>query len=257
MQLMDCFKVKLTPAICQIFFDSLSKMTSVNDTNTENINPYSVLKQTDNAREHQRFLKHVSISLDYKNRKTKLVRSKFRKRTFRDYRNRFNWLIQDVVTFTVCKNCEQCNMANPSDNKREDNDHCFFCGLKLKLEIKVAIGLKQAPTLDSCIDIPIELQSVQQLRAQVNELYNDCMTKNATNTMAEGEIDVKDKFDLMILRETKADIFWHCIFYFIENQIPYDFILPYEDNDKLLQYKEVNKHIEASSDNPLEFDDFE
>jgi len=38
-------------------------------------------------------------------------------------------------------------------------------------------------------------------------------------------------FDLAILRNQQKPNLWNCVFYFIENDLPYDFLFPYVDGD--------------------------
>ena len=104
MQLMHYFGVKVTQTVCMIFFDSLSRVAvtqserSIADKHSK---PALLFKPHKDKEENKKFIAYVKKSLDYSDRKTKCVRSMFRKRTFRDYANRFNWMIEDVVTFIM------------------------------------------------------------------------------------------------------------------------------------------------------------
>lgn len=65
------------------------------------------------------FTKKIKASLNYNHTSTKTYRAKSRRRTFKGYENRLNWMIEDVVTMQVANNCSVCTMANPSSNEGE------------------------------------------------------------------------------------------------------------------------------------------
>ena len=86
----------------------------------------------------------------------------------------------------------------------------------------ITIGMKQDKNHQTTLEISNEFLTPNALRDQVNDMYE----RNLKD-------DEKNSFDMMILRETQKEIFWHCIFYFIDGKLPYDFILSYEDNEKI------------------------
>jgi hypothetical protein len=66
----------------------------------------------------------------------------------------------------------------------------------------------------------------------INELYKSRL-----------EDDEVETFNLMLFREIRGQLFWNSIFHMIENDLPYDFVLPYEDVSMVQNYKYVNRHV--------------
>ena len=50
------------------------------------------------------------------------------------------------------------------------------------------------------------------------------------------------KIDVATMREFNKQVFWNMIYYFNDYQLPFDFILPYEDTKSFdEQYEELKK----------------
>lgn len=105
-----------------------------------------------------------------------------------------------------------------------------------------SIGLYLGDEHQTYIEVQKEFMTVEQLRAEINNLYNEQISENKTN-----------EFDLLIFRDNKEHLFWHCIFYFIScNGLPYDFLLPYENTEKLHYYRRINESTEIGFYDPEE-----
>jgi hypothetical protein len=48
-----------------------------------------------------------------------------------------------------------------------------------------------------------------------------------------------------ILKEYNKNIYWNLIWYFAEYGLPYDFIVPYEDNTEFDAFLHSNPHIKV------------
>lgn len=92
--------------------------------------------------------------------------------------------------------------------------------------MNVTIGTKQHLPIKTYITENQIYLPFKAMRKTVNDLYE--------SRLEDPEVE---KFDLMILRDINKQIFWNCIFYMIEENLPYDFILPYEDTEIMLRYK--------------------
>jgi hypothetical protein len=93
------------------------------------------------------------------------------------------------------------------------------------------------------------LENLEKVKEAVSELYRSCSLRIFNNNFMH-DADDSEEFDLMIMRVRKTSLFWHCIYYFIEDNLPYDFILPYEDTENVLKYKFTNQHISVSTEDP-------
>jgi len=88
----------------------------------------------------------------------------------------------------------------------------------------VVVGIEQPgidnSTIVECMDL-VKLCDLRQiLLRNENEEFNSSSDEN-------------EDFDLMILRMQRCKLFWHCIYYFTDNSLPFDFILPYEDTENI------------------------
>ena len=84
--------------------------------------------------------------------------------------------------------------------------------------------------------------SEKELRILVSGLYESTQEQK------------KDKmFDILIFREIKGQLFWNWIFYFMQYELPYDCLLPYNKHDALIS--EYNHPQISISDDEEEFFD--
>lgn len=98
MQLMKVFKLKYTKTTERIFLNMQDEEIDEQERAT-----YDKLKEGI-SKEDEDYLKNSGKrAIEPFNEKTAPVRMKLWKRNFRNYKDRFNWNIQDVVTFKVSK----------------------------------------------------------------------------------------------------------------------------------------------------------
>ena len=150
-------------------------------------------------------------------------------------------MVKDTVSMYVEKECDACK-ANHTWNDIKKCQYYNDYALKwlewgdcLNINLNVTIGTKHNLPMKTFIVENQLYLTIKGLRIYVNELYDSRLENSETEI-----------FDLMIFRDLNKQIFWNCVFHMVENNLPYDFFLPYEDTDLILRYKYVNRHIKIS-----------
>jgi len=216
---MKVLDIKISPIICQIYFESFNTINDIKDESNDHklqisreyiIEKYNIKKTIDDKakvalkKEYEKYLGNTDSYI-------KILRSKFRRRTFKDYNNSRNWMIEDVVTIQISnkpkeeskeidkiqsnpeeviqnskiekegvfsKNCKNCKMANPaSEQMPESLVQCFFCGYQMNSILNVTIGLEldlddEIAEFDkSFITEEKQLIVTKDLRTLVDKLY--------------------------------------------------------------------------------------
>lgn len=85
------------------------------------------------------------------------------------------------------------------------------------------IGMPTAWTGIGYNDVYDETQLLfteKELRSVVNGLYETIQSQKESKM-----------FDIMLLREIRSQLFWNWVFYFMNNNLPYDWLLPYAELD--------------------------
>ena len=152
------------------------------------------------------------------------LRKNFRKRTLRDIYD--TQIIDQKVSFLMEENCNECdkkiNMIDFMINLNEINDdllwaRCPYCPCKYMPKLKIIFGTENNKnnrliSTTSIVD-NVVLYSPKTL------FYN--MFDSAKNNYNINIEDFKTNFN---------PFFWNIIWYFKMKKLPFDFILPYEDN---------------------------
>ena len=73
---------------------------------------------------------------------------------------------------------------------------------------------------------PIQLRQYLEERIQLDDSY-----RNADQMAPE------------ILRKFNKNIYWNLIWYFADNHLPYDFLVPYSDESLWEEFEHVNDHL--------------
>jgi hypothetical protein len=152
------------------------------------------------------------------------MKKKFRKRTIRSIYD--TQILDEKVTFLVEENCNECdkkiNMYDFMSNIKDMNDDllwakCPYCGYNYLPKLKVFFGTENNKNnrllLTTSIVDNVILYSPKTLN------YN--MFDSAKNNY---NINLED------LKSNYNPFFWNIIWYFKVKKLPFDFILPYEDN---------------------------
>jgi hypothetical protein len=109
---------------------------------------------------------------------------------------------------------------------------CLNCDDILITNLNIVIGCLQSLPFVTYIHENQIFLIIKDLRMHINELYKSRL-----------EDDEVETFNLMLFREIRGQLFWNSIFHMIENDLPYDFVLPYEDVSMVQNYKYVNRHV--------------
>jgi len=168
---------------------------------------------------------------------------RLRKRTLKSYKERRNLLIEEVVTFEVPGRCpnniwrKNSDMGQLFQTAEQGKDfRCFFCGYRMLLDLYVIIGYQSdLEDLSTWIEYKIVLNNPYEIFFNVKHLYDTTSSEDSKST---------NGFDLMILREHRANLLWNCILQFKMNELPFDFILPFEDTDIKFKYDKNNKQYQ-------------
>ncbi|CAI2378117.1 unnamed protein product [Moneuplotes crassus] len=246
----------------KIFLEAMDKDLHI-DKNEKAI--YNQLKKGLDSKEIEYLKNNARRAIEPFNEKSAPSRLKLWKRNFRSYEDRFNWNIQDVVTFKVSKVCNVDGLAIVNINKEKEEDlTCFFGGHKINIPISITIGhpFNEDPKYTESKEITFITEYA--LRKEVNKLARRL---NQNVDYEEEEKAKESPFSLSYLRNSfgamseasehnysMLSVFWHCIYYFTLRNLPYDFILPSEDIDILSRYVDANRHINVCTDNPDEAD---
>lgn len=111
----------------------------------------------------------------------------------------------------------------------------------MNFTISVRIGIdKGINGVETFIDEEIALRNELQIKYYVEEHYRLVLGLVQSD---KGDKIPPCAFDLGILRNQKKCDLWNAVFYFIEYDLPYDFMFPYVDGDLQIALEETNKHI--------------
>ncbi len=171
-----------------------------------------------------KYIKSIEDIIKKEQKESIKSRKNFRKRTIRSIYDTL--VLDEKVTFLMEENCSECdkkiNLYDFMSNIKEINDDllwakCPYCGCNYLPKLKVVFGTENNKnnrliSTTSIVDSVI-LYSPKTLN------YN--MFDSA-----------KNNYNINI-EEFKSDynpFFWNIIWYFKMKKLPFDFILPYEDN---------------------------
>ena len=171
-----------------------------------------------------KYIKSIEEKLKMEFNESIKSRKKFRKRTIRSIYD--TQILDQKVSFLMEENCNECdrkiNMLDFMINLNEVNDdllwaRCPYCPCKYLPKLKVVFGIENNKnnrliSTTSIVD-SVVLYSPKTLN------YN--MFDSAKNNY---NINVED------FKSTYNPFFWNIIWYFKMKKLPFDFILPYEDN---------------------------
>lgn len=101
----------------------------------------------------------------------------------------------------------------------------------------VTIGyMNELENINTSLPCEGTLHNESELLININQLYENTVLDNDKNTQ---------KFDLMIFREHRETLLWNCVLLFKHYELPYDFILPFEDSEPKYIYDKVNEHTKV------------
>ena len=166
---------------------------------------------------------------------------KLRRRTLKNYEQRRNLLIEEVVSFEIPG--RWLSWGKISDYEQifqtidcEGSFKWFFWGIDQILTLYVWVGNKNdIEDVKTSISSEWTLSSEVEIIANIKHLYDTSVHKNDSNNQ---------KFDLMILREHRENVLWNWILFFYQrHKLPYDFLLPFEDWELKYQYDKNHESL--------------
>ena len=171
-----------------------------------------------------KYLKSIEDIIQKDIKESTKDRKKFRKRTIRSIYD--TQILDEKVTFLMEENCSECdkkiNLYEFMLNIKEINDDllwakCPYCGCNYLPKLKVVFGTEnnknnRLVSTTSIVD-NVVLYSPKTLNYNLFDT-----TKNNYNINIE---EFKSEYN---------PFFWNIIWYFKMKKLPFDFILPYEDN---------------------------
>jgi hypothetical protein len=171
-----------------------------------------------------KYVKSIEDKIKKDLKDSKKARKYFRKRTIRSIYD--TQILDEKVTFLMEENCNECdkkiNMYDFMKNLKEINDDllwakCPYCGYNYLPKLKVVFGTENNKNNRLISTTSIVDEVILYSPKTLNYNMFDA-TKNNYNINIE---DFKSNYN---------PFFWNIIWYFKMKKIPFDFILPYEDN---------------------------
>ena len=186
-----------------------------------------------------KYVKSLKDSINKEFKEAIMIRKKFRKRTLKSEYD--TQILDEKVTFLIEENCEKCDSKIEMSqfmnniNNEVNNDlfwaKCPYCGKNYLPEIKIIFGSEnnknnKLMTTTSIVD-NVMLYSPKTLNLS---LFENIKENNEMNID-----EFKAKYN---------PFFWNIIWHFQINKLPFDFILPYEDNilQNLIKKQKITKN---------------
>jgi hypothetical protein len=108
--------------------------------------------------------------------------------------------------------------------------HCRACQTNIFPCLRVKIGEVSAFKDEDTLFInPIVLRQYVEDRVDLDSSY-----RNAQQIKPEA------------LRDSNKNIYWNLVWYFAEFHLPYDFIVPYADNSRYMDFMNANNHLKLN-----------
>lgn len=195
-----------------------------------------------------KYIKSLKKTINKEFKESIIQRKKFRKRTLKSIYD--TQILDEKVIFLMDENCEKCDKKIEMNQfmlniiNEVDDDLCWakcpYCRNNYLPKLKIIYGNENNKnnkliSTTSIVD-NVMLYSPKTLNVHMYENAN-----NKNNTMNIDELKVNYN-----------PLFWNAIWYFKINKLPFDFILPYEDNifHKLIKNIKINEKKEKNiSDN--------
>ena len=187
-----------------------------------------------------KYLKSIEDSLKKELKNIKKTKKNFRKRTIRSIYD--TQILDEKVTFLMEENCNECdkkiNMYQIISNINEINNDllwakCPYCGNNYLPKLKIVFGSENNKNnrlvLNTSIVDNVILYSPKTLNYNMFD-----------NTKSNYNINIEE------FKSNYNPFFWNIIWYFKMKKIPFDFILPYEDN---IIYYLINKKQKKINNN--------
>ena len=171
-----------------------------------------------------KYLNSINDKIKEDIKEAKKMKKKFRKRTIRSIYD--TQIFDEKVTFLVEENCNECdkkiNMYDFMSNIKDMNDDllwakCPYCGYNYLPKLKVFFGTENNKNNSLLLTTSIVDNVILYSPKTLN--YN--MFDSAKNNYNINLDDFKSNYN---------PFFWNIIWYFKVKKLPFDFILPYEDN---------------------------
>ena len=192
-----------------------------------------------------KYLSSKTEQLENDLKEIKKLKKNFRKRTMRSIYD--TQILDEKVSFLVEENCSECDrritMYQLIKNLNEINNDllwakCPYCGYKYLPKLKVKFGT----------------ESNKNNRLMVTTSIVDDIILYSPKTLNYNMFDsTKTNFNINI-EEFKSNynpFFWNIIWYFKMKKLPFDFILPYEDNILYYLINNKQKKIDENIDKDL------
>ena len=194
-----------------------------------------------------KYLKSIEDKFKEQMEEAKRAKKNFRKRTIRSIYD--TQILDEKVTFLVEENCNECDkkikMHEFMLNIKDIGDDllwakCPYCGYNYLPKLKVFFGTENNKNnrlvLTTSIVDSVILYSPKTLN------YN--MFDNAKNNY---NINIEE------FKSNYNPFFWNIIWYFKMKKLPFDFILPYEDNIfyYLINSKQKNNNYKEKHSNSM------
>ena len=190
-----------------------------------------------------KYLSTKTEQLENDLKEIKKMKKNFRKRTLRSIYD--TQILDEKVSFFVEENCSECDkrltMYQLVKNLNEINNDllwakCPCCGYKYLPKLKVKFGTENNKNnrlmLTTSIVDDVILYSPKTLNYNIFD-----------STKTNFKINVEE------FKSNYNPFFWNIIWYFKMKKIPFDFILPYEDNILYYLINNKPKKIDENNDN--------
>ena len=171
-----------------------------------------------------KYLNSINNKFKEEIKEARNMKKNFRKRTIRSIYD--TQILDEKVTFLVEENCNECdkkiNMYDFMSNIKDMNDDllwakCPYCGYNYLPKLKVFFGTENNKNSRLLLTTSIVDNVILYSPKTLN--YN--MFDSAKNNYNINLDDLKSNYN---------PFFWNIIWYFKVKKLPFDFILPYEDN---------------------------
>ena len=192
-----------------------------------------------------KYLSSISEQLEKDLKEIKKKKKNFRKRTMRSIYD--TQILDEKVSFLLEENCSECDkkitMYQLIKNLNEINNDllwakCPYCGYNYLPKLKVKFGTENNKNnrlmLTTSIVDDVILYSPKTLNYNMFD-----------NTKTNININIEE------FKSNYNPFYWNIIWYFKMKKLPFDFILPYEDNILYYLINNKQKKLDESNDKDL------
>lgn len=185
--------------------------------------------------------------LNVKDPRYKQKQSIFRKRSFLKPEEE-EFFSSDKVKLLLKEKCRNCGSVQfPKDILKSFSKItsaesvnlqfvCAACKNNIYPNLKIMIGDVVKNKVEETMFISaVDLRQYLEMRLQLDNSYRNCE-------------QVKPE----VMKEFSKNLYWPLIWYFAEFQLPYDFLVPYQDTSLMEEYYKVNQHMKVMKKYRLE-----